>query len=160
MADVESARPRRNTGGHRYRRRTGVRIDMTPMVDVAFLLLVFFMVTTVFRAPQAMEINLPPAEQKVEVAESNLMVLYVTAADSLFWGIGFAKPQSTSIQELPELLSQKNRENPALITLVKLDRKARYRMMVDLLDELNVANVTRFSVAALSDKDKETLAAL
>jgi biopolymer transport protein ExbD len=37
-----------------------VRIDMTPMVDVAFLLLIFFMVTTVFRTPQALEINLPP----------------------------------------------------------------------------------------------------
>jgi biopolymer transport protein ExbD len=42
------------------RPRPGIRIDMTPMVDIAFLLLVFFMVTTVFRLPQAMEINLPP----------------------------------------------------------------------------------------------------
>jgi biopolymer transport protein ExbD len=158
MADVDSAGPRKHAGGRRHKKRTGVRIDMTPMVDVAFLLLVFFMVTTVFRAPQAMEVNLPPADQKVEVAESNLMILYVTADDSLFWGIGFAKPQGTTMQELPELLSRKNRENPALITLVKLDRKARYRMMVDLLDELNVANVTRFSVAALTDKDKEALA--
>ena len=42
------------------KRRIGISIDMTPMVDVAFLLLIFFMCTTVFRKPQALEINLPP----------------------------------------------------------------------------------------------------
>src|SRR5438552_9274800 len=53
---------KKGIGFHRPKRRVGVRIDMTPMVDVAFLLLIFFMVTTVFRTPQALEINLPPDE--------------------------------------------------------------------------------------------------
>ena len=45
-------------GGLRHKKsRIRVRIDMTPMVDVAFLLLIFFMVTTVFRQPQALEMN-------------------------------------------------------------------------------------------------------
>ena len=59
--------PERRSGGKkkgfgvsRKKRRVGIRIDMTPMVDVAFLLLIFFMVTTVFRTPKALEINLPP----------------------------------------------------------------------------------------------------
>src|SRR3989442_4550307 len=53
---------------------------MTPMVDVAFLLLIFFMCTTVFRKPQALEINLPPdPNAKVEIAESNVMTLRVVA---------------------------------------------------------------------------------
>ena len=46
---------------------------MTPMVDVAFLLLIFFMVTTVFRRPQAMEVNLPEPGAKVQVPETNVM---------------------------------------------------------------------------------------
>ena len=46
------------------KRRAGIRIDMTPMVDVAFLLLIFFMVTTVFRRPLAMEVNLPEPERQ------------------------------------------------------------------------------------------------
>ena len=60
--------PERKTKGKkgknvkRPKRRLGIRIDMTPMVDVAFLLLIFFMVTSVFRTPQALEINLPPDE--------------------------------------------------------------------------------------------------
>jgi hypothetical protein len=64
----------------RQPKRIGVKIDMTPMVDVAFLLLIFFMCTTVFRKPQALEINLPPdPNAKVEIAESNVLTLRVIA---------------------------------------------------------------------------------
>ena len=140
--------------------RVGVRIDMTPMVDVAFLLLIFFMVTTVFRAPQTMEVNLPPSDKRVDVPESDLLILYVTEDNSLYWGIGYEKPASTGVKQLPELLTGKLRDNPELIALVKLDRKARYHMMVDLLDELNLASIERFSLTVLDEADKERLAAL
>ena len=56
-------------GVRRKKRRVAIRIDMTPMVDIAFLLLIFYMVSTVFSMPQAMEINLPPAEQQDEQLE-------------------------------------------------------------------------------------------
>ena len=51
----KSAAPGPGLLGRAKKKRVGVRIDMTPMVDVAFLLLIFFMVTTVFRRPLAME---------------------------------------------------------------------------------------------------------
>jgi hypothetical protein len=64
----------------RQPKRIGVKIDMTPMVDVAFLLLIFFMCTTVFRKPQALEINLPPdPKAKVEIAQQNVLTLRVIA---------------------------------------------------------------------------------
>jgi biopolymer transport protein ExbD len=160
MAAVDTAEPgrgKKKKGGRRQKKRIGIRIDMTPMVDVAFLLLIFFMVTTVFLAPQTMEINLPPSEQKVDIAESNLMILYITEGNSVFWGIGREKPQRVVMKDLQSLLAEKNKANPKLITLVKLDRKARYHMMVDMLDELNVGNVIRFSIAPLTDRDKEVL---
>ena len=51
---------------------------MTPLVDVAFLLLTFFMFTTSMSRPQTMEINLPPDKDvKVEIAESNLLTLRI-----------------------------------------------------------------------------------
>ena len=58
-AVVERSKPTKGGGLRRPRRRIAIRIDMTPMVDIAFLLLIFYMVTTVFSMPQAMEINLP-----------------------------------------------------------------------------------------------------
>lgn len=160
MAAVDTAEPgrgKKKKGGKRQKKRIAIRIDMTPMVDVAFLLLIFFMVTTVFRAPQTMEINLPPSDQKVDIAESNLMIFYITEDNSIFWAIGREKPQRVTPKELPSLLVEKNKANPKLITLVKLDRKTRYHMMVDMLDELNIGNVTRFSIAPLTDRDKEVL---
>ena len=67
-------------------RRLGIRIDMTPLVDVAFLLLTFFMFTTSMSRPQTMEINLPPDKDvKVEIAESNLLTLRINDKGEYFW---------------------------------------------------------------------------
>jgi biopolymer transport protein ExbD len=95
--------------GRKKMKRVPIRIDMTPMVDVAFLLLIFFMLTTVFRAPQTMEINLPPSEQKVQIAESNLMVLFIDEDNSCYWNIGHEKPEAVEMPRLQELLAAKNR---------------------------------------------------
>src|SRR5213592_1780281 len=73
----------------RPKRRVGIRIDMTPMVDVAFLLLIFFMVTTVFRTPQALQINLPPDKDvKIEVAESKVLTVRVLPDNRAYWKRG------------------------------------------------------------------------
>lgn len=159
MAAVDTAEPKgkKRKGGKKQKKRVAIRIDMTPMVDVAFLLLIFFMVTTVFRTPQTMEVNLPPSDQKVDIAESNLMTFYITQDDLIFWAVGKDKPQKVVMKDLQPLLAEKNKANPKLITLIKLDRKAHYHMMVDMLDELNIGNITRFSIAPLTDRDKEVL---
>src|SRR5258705_13515580 len=90
MGAVDTAqREHKKKGGKSFRRpkrRVGVRIDMTPMVDVAFLLLIFFMVTTVFRTPQALEINLPPKEDvKVDIAQSKVLEIRVLPDGRVYW---------------------------------------------------------------------------
>lgn len=160
MAAVETGAPRSHgkvTKKHKKKRRLNVRIDMTPMVDVAFLLLTFFMLTTVFSKPQTMEINLPPDETKVEVAESNLLTLRIDAAGTIFWNMGTELPKKIAFAELRPLLLERNRANPKLITLVKVDRAGTYTMMVDVMDELNLANITRFSLAPMTPADQELL---
>jgi len=139
-------------------KRLGIRIDMTPMVDIAFLLLTFFMLTTVFRAPQTMELNMPPSDVKVEIAESNLMTLRVMEDGAIFWNIGVETPQRVEMKDLRKLLLEWNKQNPKLVTLVKVDRKGKYYQMVDILDELQLANVDRFSLAPMSDADKKEVA--
>ena len=81
--DTPQREPKQKKGGKKkpHKRRIGVRIDMTPMVDIAFLLLIFYMVTTVFSMPQSMELNLPPKqenseEKPVPVAKSKLLEIY------------------------------------------------------------------------------------
>lgn len=160
MGAVDTAAPRghaKKKKKHKKMRRLGVRIDMTPMVDIAFLLLTFFMLTTTMNRPQTMEINLPPSDMKVEVAESNLLTLRVNEEGKIYWSIGMNPPEIVEFKNLRSLLAGKARENPKLITMIKIDRKGKYSMMVDIMDELNLANITRFSLAPLIDADKQIL---
>jgi len=102
-----------------------------------------------------MELNLPPDEKtKVEVAESNLLTLRVAPDGTIYQSIGSDIPKKIDLKDLHQSLMDKNRSNPKLITLVKVDREGTYNMMVDLMDELNLANITRFSIAPLVDADK------
>jgi len=139
-------------------KRAGLHIDMTPMVDVAMLLLTFFMLTAVFNKPQAMELNLPASQDSIAVAEDKLVTLFVDCHSQIFTQNG----SSDNISHLPfdrlrsELANLKNRK-PDIIALIKIDRRARYEKMIDLLDELNCSAIDRFSIAPLSEKDKHRL---
>ncbi len=161
MGAVDSPGPRGGHGkkkGKKKKRRLGIRIDNTPMVDIAFLLLTFFMLTTTMNKPQTMEINLPPSNDvTVEVAMSNLMTLLVKEDGSIYWNIGVDPPEKVAFKGLRGLMNERNQANPKLITLIKIDRKGKYQMMVDIMDELNLANVTRFSLAPMGDNDKKIL---
>ena len=153
-----------DSGGHKKKRgnrkppkRMSIRIDMTPLVDVAFLLLTFFMLTTVFRKPQTLEINLPPKDTNIKVAESNIMTIRVDESMNLFWNMGIELPHKLKTEDLRKFLEQKAKENPKLVVLIKIDRKSKYHMMIDIIDELNLASLTRFSLAPMTDIDKKEM---
>lgn len=146
-------------GLRRPKRRISIRIDMTPMVDIAFLLLIFYMVSTVFAMPQAMEINLPPADvddDEILIKESNLLTVRVDDEGRFWWNMKAATPENLP-QALPThpetpdsvvyqfnadtlrgLLLARNRENSLLSTLVLIHRDANYKDMVNILDEIDV----------------------
>lgn len=161
---VQRQKPTKGGGLRRPKRRISVRIDMTPMVDIAFLLLIFYMVTTVFSMPQAMEINLPPIEEEdpIEIKESNLLTIRVDELGRYWWNMQRVKPENlpkllpsdmnkpdTVVYKLYSdtlqgLLVRMNkvyedgtpRDEP-LNTLIKIHRDATYADMVDILDEID-----------------------
>lgn len=138
------------------RTRTGVRVDMTPMVDVAFLLLTFFMLTTTLLKPQAMEINVPP-DEKVPVPDHNILTLRVNASGDLFWNIGLDAVKRVALRDVRPLLGRLYAGNPRLATVIKIDQSGTYSMMIDLLDEIQLANVNRFTVGHMESVDREML---
>jgi biopolymer transport protein ExbD len=162
MAGVDlgsgQARSRKRKSKRKAKRRLTIRIDMTPMVDVAFLLLTFFMLTTVFRKPQTLEINLPPNEAKVDIAETNLLTLRVDDSDNIYWNKGIEIPTKIQYNDLSKFLSDRGKENPNMVVLIKIDRKSKYHMLVDIIDTLNQDNLTRFSIAPMSDIDRKEMA--
>ena len=147
-------------GFHRPKRRVGVRIDMTPMVDVAFLLLIFFMVTTVFRTPQALEINLPPDKDvKIEVAESKVLTVRVLPDNRAYWKRGTDPWARTDVKDLGAVLKP-FKGNKELVVLIKIDREAKFNDMVNIIDELDLAKLTRFSLSTLTPEEKKEVEGL
>lgn len=140
------------------KKRVSIAIDMTPLVDVAFLLLTFFMLTTVFRLPQTLEINLPPKDVDIKVNESNLLTIRVDENMQLYWNVGFEVPQKIKWEEMSKFLKQKRAENPRFNVLIKIDKKAKYHMMIDIIDELRVSNLDRYALAPITDIDKKEMA--
>ena len=153
-------RPQKGKKARRAKKRVGIRIDMTPMVDVAFLLLIFFMVTTVFRTPQALEINLPPKDIQIPIAQSNILTLRVLPGDRMFYNVGEAKPAPVTLASLPPVLKTESGKNSRLVVLIKIDKEAKFHSMVDVIDELDLAKVTLFSMAPLTEEEKKEVETL
>jgi biopolymer transport protein ExbD len=130
-------------------KRTGVRVDMTPMVDIAFLLLIFYMVTTVFAMPQSLELNLPPVKGKdpAIIAESKVLNLWVDSSGRIYWLHNESStermdlPKRIAFSQLRDLLIDQNRRTDKLVTLLKIDPQCRYDKLVDIVD--NIQQVER-----------------
>ena len=137
----ESRARKKGTGLRRPKKRLGIRIDMTPMVDIAFLLLIFYMVTTIFTTPQAMEVNLPKDDkQEIKIAESNLLTIRIFKDGKFYENIGVKKPKEIDIKQLRNFLIEKNKANPEkLVTLIRIHKEAPYFKMIFLIDEIQVA---------------------
>jgi biopolymer transport protein ExbD len=162
MAEIVT-KSRTKKGSHedlespRKAKRPGIRMDMTPMVDVAFLLLIFFMVTTVFRRPLAMEINMPEPGASVQVPESNVMTMYVLASDVVLTKTGKGSPEPLAWALIETTLEDAQRSNANLIVLVKVDPDARYGRMVEMMDILDNAKMQRFSLVSMTERDRMAL---
>jgi biopolymer transport protein ExbD len=133
--------------------RVSIFVDMTPMVDVAMLLLIFFMVTTVFRNPQAMELNLPPTTEQVSVPESNVMTLAVRDDGNMYHRVGRQPWREVKIPELQDVVKNLFAMNPQIIVLVKIADSAPYHHLVDIMDELQIANFSRMSMVRLEEEE-------
>jgi biopolymer transport protein ExbD len=153
--DIGGGRQHGKKGKRKKRRRLGIRIDMTPLVDVAFLLLTFFMLTTTFSLPQVMDITLPPSETKSEVTEASLLLVRLMEDGRIFWNMGTDAPRALDVNTLRAFLQERINTNPTMITLVKVDRKSKYSNMVRIIDELHLANITRYSLAPLLEQDRK-----
>ena len=156
MGAVDTPQP---SGGGKKKRRVGIRIDMTPLVDVAFLLLIFFMVTTVFRTPQALEINLPPKDNPpVPIAKSNIFTIYALPGEHYKWFVGENPPVDVEFAGLPAMLKQERDKNPdKIVVVIKVHPEAKFHAMVDIIDDLDALKMNRFALAPLTDEDKKEL---
>lgn len=150
-------------GGKVRVKKSSTRIDMTPMVDLAFLLLTFFVMTTTLNKPQAMQINMPDkpkeGDEQPEVNEKNVLTLVLGENDKIYWYIGITNPKvevtNFSATGIRKVLQEKKAENPKIIILIKSLDEARYKNMVDIMDEMSISSVQRFALVEITGVDKD-----
>lgn len=139
-------KPKRGSSKRKTKKRVGFRIDMTPLVDITFLLLTFFMFTTTMAAPQVMEMSIPPEiTEQVEVKASELLSFFVRDDGALFYSMGLDTPERIDLKNLSKVKEISIRENlkpeleNKLIIALKVSVNAPYGEVVDILDQLNQA---------------------
>ena len=139
-------------------KRIGVKIDMTPMVDVAFLLLIFFMSTSQFDPPQKVPIVLPDSHSNLKVPESDVLVLAISKDNQLFWQVGKNAQEETDMPSLENLVLEQRRRNPRLRVAIKADKEAEYGTMEDVMAIMQKTNTITFSlVTELVASEKSAL---
>ncbi len=141
--------------------RRPVGIDMTPMVDLAFLLLTFFVMTSTLMNPKAIEMNMPATdvtEPRPPIDHKKVLNLVLGKDNAVYWYVGMpgSEPAQTGFAHagVRKLLLEKNREISKMYVLVKPSDESRYQNTVDVLDELAIAGITRYSLVALAAEDK------
>lgn len=125
-------------------RSAGIHHDLTPMVDVAMLLLTFFMLTAIVHRPQIMELSLP--REKVPVARSSVISLQSDAAGVLTIRMGDEAPFPATVPGLRSLLKAAGLRARRLMVIVSVHRSAPYQSLIDILDEIGQADISRFAV--------------
>jgi len=140
-----------------------VDMDMNPMVDMAFLLLTFFMLATTFSQPRTMEIVMPPKPdpqlelQEQPVKESKALTLILGTDNRVHRYRGITDPALESVaygvEGLQPLLQRLNRDIPELVVLIKPLPDSRYENLVDVLDDLTLTGVERYALVAPSEQD-------
>lgn len=127
------------------RRRLGVAIDMTPMVDVAFLLLIFFMTTTTFKPAEEVVIDLPVSHAEYKVPDTDVLILTITRDSQVFSQLGTHDPMArVEPAQVGGLIRSERTRNPRLRVIVRADKNARYGAMEDMMNTLQEARATRF----------------
>lgn len=146
-------------------KKASTKIDMTPMVDLAFLLLTFFILTTTLNKPQTMELTMPEKEKEgdkpPEVNEKKVLTIILGENDKVYWYVGITDPKveltNFSKDGVRKVLIQKNTEIPGLIILIKPAKESKYKNLVDILDEMTISDMKRYALVKITSVDEELI---
>lgn len=170
MAELEQKQVGKK-GKKKGRKKMSTRIDLTPMVDLGFLLVTFFMLTTTFSKPQTMEINMP-VKPKGEVKEEEQNMLKASKAfniliggdNKLYWYRGLPQEPIEPLSEtnysadgIRKVLLEKNNQIADMVVLIKPTVESNYKNVVDILDEMNICNVKRYALVDITSADLDAI---
>jgi len=126
----------------RRRKKEDVEIPSASMADIAFQLLIFFLVATTIDVDKGINMVLPPIGSEVEIRKKNITNLLINDAGNIL-----LDGQVVPLEEVDDIIREKLAENDKLIVSVKTTRKTKYEIYIKVLDQLKRAGATRISIA-------------
>ena len=117
-------------------------IPTASMADIAFLLLIFFLVTTTIDMDKGLGLVLPPKGEEKEIPKRNISNILINARGDIL-----LDKEPIQMRDIRQVVREKMAVNDKLIFSVKTHPKARYQAYVNVLDQLKMANATRISIA-------------
>lgn len=148
---------------HGKRTRKQLFVDLTPMVDLAFLLISFFMLTTVLQENKAIKLNMPETEGPDMAVSMDRLITLIANDNNRVWYYYGDKPESGAYTNLSasgvryvlyqfhdKVISEQNREP---ICLIKFTGKADYNSMVGLLDEMDITDYHIYAIQDLTESE-------
>lgn len=156
-------------GGKVRSKKQSTRVDLTAMVDLAFLLITFFMLTTSLSKPLAMDIAKPDKDEKnednkLEVKQSQTMTILLGKNDRIMWYMGIIGESAPTIEGFSGITKSllenkrlvKEKTGKDIMIIVKPTDGASYKNFVDIMDELNITK-TNLTAPAVDDDPKNLL---
>jgi len=161
MAEMDTS----SGGGHKKGpgvkkpKKLSTRVDLTPMVDLGFLLITFFVFTTTMSKPTVMKMNEPkddtPPDQQMKVKESAVMTILLGKADRIYYYYGTLSADSASQQfktadfkAIRQIILDKRNSVPDgdkpksdLMYIIKADKEAKFKNVIDILDEMSINSI-------------------
>jgi len=124
------------------RRFKGGNIPTSSMADIAFLLLIFFLVTTTIDMDKGLGMVLPAEGEEIEISKKNILNCLINSTGNVLLG-----GEGLEIRDLSKVIRQKLAENDKLIISVKAHKSTSYKDYIAVIDQLKRANATRISIA-------------
>lgn len=172
MAEMDTS----SGGGHKKGpgvkkgKKLSTRVDLTPMVDLGFLLITFFIFTTTMSEPTAMRLFLPKDTEKPEdqnkVKASGALSIMLGKDNQVFYYAGELLPdgsnfKSATYKEIRDvIIDKKKTTNPEdFVVVIKPGPEATYKNTVDILDEMAINEVKRYALVDIFDQELQLMAA-
>ncbi|MEO0096652.1 MAG: biopolymer transporter ExbD [candidate division WOR-3 bacterium] len=132
-----------------FKRKNGQKISIPTAStgDIAFLLIIFFMVTSIFSREKGLKIVLPPKGAEVKVKKENILIVTVNPYGEVLIG-----EQKITIPEIKSIVQEALNKNPELVIALKVSRKAPYKIMIDAFDQLKLAKAEKISLTPVKEE--------
>lgn len=130
----------------RERQKTKPSIPTASMGDIAFLIIIFFMTTSIFSREKGLKIVLPEKGQEVKIKSENILTISVNPQGEVL-----IKDAVVTIPDVKNIVEQELANNPDLVIALRVSRAAPYRTMINVFDELKLAKAEKISLIPVKE---------